>query len=219
MRPPPRAGSETLFVDGSAGRIETVIDLPASQSAGPALRGVALIAHPHPLFGGTLDNKVVQTLAKTFAELGYAAIRSNFRGVGDTDGVHDHGEGETADMLTLAAWARSRFAAGSDLPVAAAGFSFGAWIQTRLAERMKLQRLVLVALPAGFVSDGRSYTTGTVPADSIVIHGEQDETVPLANVLDWARPQPLAISVIPGADHFFHRKLKLIRTIIQGQWK
>jgi alpha/beta superfamily hydrolase len=217
MRPTIRAGSETLFVDGAAGRIETVLDLPAAGET--ALRGIALIAHPHPLFGGTLDNKVVQTLAKTFAELGYAAVRSNFRGVGETEGTHDHGEGETDDMLTLAAWARARFDVRGMLPVAAAGFSFGAWIQTRVAERLALQRLVLVALPAGFVSDGRSYTTGSVASDTIVIHGEQDETVPLANVFDWARPQDIAISVIPGADHFFHRKLKLIRSIIQGQWR
>lgn len=216
MRPTLRAGSETLAVAGAAGRIETVLDLPADPALQASPRGIALIAHPHPLFGGTLDNKVVQTLAKTFAELGYVAIRSNFRGVGDTEGAHDHGDGETGDLVTLARWARERF---GDLPVAAAGFSFGAWVQTRVAERMPVQRLVLVALPAGFVSDGRSYTTGPVAADTIVIHGDEDDTVPLKNVLDWARPQDLPVSVIPGADHFFHRKLKVIRAIIVGQWK
>jgi uncharacterized protein len=193
MRPALRSGAATLFVDGAAGRIETVLDLP---DEGRALRGIALVAHPHPLFGGTLDNKVVQTLAKTFAELGYAAVRS---------------------MLMLASWARTRF--DSTLPIVAAGFSFGAWIQTRVAERIAVERLVLVAPPAGFVTDGRHYTTGKVAANTIVIHGEQDETVPLANIFEWARPQDIAITVIPGADHFFHRKLTLIRSIIQGQWR
>ena len=217
MRPPTRAGTETLFVDGAAGRIEAVLDLPTPDfsAARRAPRGIALVAHPHPLFGGTLDNKVVQTLAKTFAELGYVAVRSNFRGVGDSEGTHDHGEGETADILGLAAWAQGRF---GELPVAIAGFSFGAWVQTRVAARIPVERLVLVALPAGFVSDGRSYTTGSVAENTIVIHGEQDDTVPLTNVFAWARPQGIAITVIPGADHFFHRKLKLIRSIILGQW-
>ena len=213
MLPALRSGAEALCVDGAAGRIEIVLDLP---NEGRALRGIALVAHPHPLFGGTLDNKVVQTLARTFAELGYAAVRSNFRGVGDTDGAHDHGDGETEDTLTLANWAHTRF--GSTLPVVAAGFSFGAWIQTRVAERIAIERLVLVAPPAGFVSDGRHYTTGKVAANTLVIHGEQDETVPLANIFEWARPQDIPITVIPGADHFFHRKLTLIRSIIQGQW-
>ncbi len=213
MRPPVRAGTESLFVSGAAGRIETVVNPPASEANGP--RGIALVAHPHPLFGGTLDNKVVQTLAKTFAELGYASVRANFRGVGDSEGVHDRGEGEMDDVLTLVAWARARY---GDLPLALAGFSFGAWIQSRVAERLPVERVVLVALPAGFVADGRSYTTGPVPADTIVIHGEQDETVPLANVFDWARPLNIPITVIPGADHFFHRKLNLIRSIILAQW-
>lgn len=219
-------GAQTFFVDGAAGRIETVLDLPdpspapqgaaASTQGAPNIRGIALIAHPHPLFGGTLDNKVVQTLARTFAELGYAALRSNFRGVGDTEGEHDGGRGETDDMLTLMQYATQRF---GQLPVAAAGFSFGAWVMTQLAARTAIERMVLVGLPAGFVSDGRGYETGTVPADTLVIHGEKDDTAPLANLFDWARPQELAVSVIPGADHFFHRKLALIRAIIKGQWR
>ena len=218
-----RAGAERFFVSGAAGRIETVLDLPdsggaqaAPQGAPAGLRGIALIAHPHPLFGGTLDNKVVQTLAKTFAELGYAALRSNFRGVGDTEGAHDHGDGETEDLLALAGYARERF---GRLPVALAGYSFGAWVQTRVAGRMAAERLALVGLPTGFVSDGRRYTTGTVPPDTIVIHGEKDDTAPLANVFDWARPQDLPVTVIPGADHFFHRNLLLIRSVIKGQWR
>jgi alpha/beta superfamily hydrolase len=176
--------------------MEVVIDHPAET---PAPRGLALVAHPHPLFGGTLDNKVAQTLARTYTELGYIAIRPNFRGVGASEGEHDHGDGETDDLVRIAGWAQERFGA---LPIALAGFSFGAYVQTRVAPRIKAERLVLVG----------------VPADTIVIHGELDETAPLANALDWARPQDLPVVVVPGADHFFHRRLHILRAIIKGQW-
>lgn len=209
-RPAARPGERVLFT-GGAGEIEAVIDAPAQ-----APRGIALIAHPHPLFGGTLDNKVVQTLAKTFVELGWVAVRPNFRGVGATEGAHDHGDGETEDMLAVARQTTERF---GELPLALAGFSFGAFVQTRVAKRITPHRLVLVAPPAGLVSAGRSYATETVPADTLVIHGEQDETVPLANVFDWARPQELPVVVIPGADHFFHRRLHLIKRIVKGAWR
>jgi len=205
-----RAG-ERLFFEGGAGRIETAIDAPAG-----AARGVALVAHPHPLFGGTLDNKVVQTLAKSFVELGWVAVRPNFRGAGASEGEHDHGEGETEDMVALAHALSPRH---PGLPFALAGFSFGAFVQTRVARRVPVRRLVLVAPPSGMVTGGRKYVTEDVPPDTIVIHGEQDETVPLANVFDWARPQELPIVVIPGADHFFHRRLHLIKNIVKGAWR
>jgi len=211
-RPPTRPG-ERVFLEGNTGRIESVIDAPAAPH-GP--RGIALVAHPHPLYGGTLDNKVVQTLAKTFVQLGWVAVRPNFRGVGATEGVHDHGAGETEDMIAVAHQAGERF---PGLPLVLAGFSFGAFIQTRVAKRLTVHRLVLVAPPSGLVGGGRSYVTEDVPADTIVIHGEQDQTVPLANVFEWARPQELPIVVIPGADHFFHRRLHLIRNIVKGAWR
>ncbi|OGA33892.1 MAG: alpha/beta hydrolase [Betaproteobacteria bacterium RIFCSPLOWO2_12_FULL_64_23] len=181
-----------------------------------APRGVALIAHPHPLFGGSLDNKVAQTLAKTFIELGYIALRPNFRGVGASAGEHDEGRGEADDLLAILDYARTRFHAQS--PVLA-GFSFGAYVQTLVARRAAPERMALVGVAAGLVSGGRSYTAEAVPADSIVIHGELDETVPLANVLAWARPQELPVIVVPGADHFFHRRLNLIKSIIKGAWQ
>jgi alpha/beta superfamily hydrolase len=192
--------------------MEVVIDHPAET---PAPRGLALVAHPHPLFGGTLDNKVAQTLARTYTELGYIAIRPNFRGVGASEGEHDHGDGETDDLVRIAGWAQERFGA---LPIALAGFSFGAYVQTRVAPRIKAERLVLVGVPDGLVTGGRTYKTENVPADTIVIHGELDETAPLANALDWARPQDLPVVVVPGADHFFHRRLHILRAIIKGQW-
>jgi alpha/beta superfamily hydrolase len=178
--------------------------------------GVALIAHPHPLFGGSLDNKVVQTLAKTFVELGYVALRPNFRGVGASAGKYDEGRGETDDLLAVLDYARARFHAAA--PVLT-GFSFGANVQTLVAHRTAPQRMALVGVTAGFASGGRNYTAEPVPADSIVIHGELDQTVPLANVLAWARPQELPIVVVPGADHFFHRRLHIIKNIIKGAWR
>jgi uncharacterized protein len=197
--------AEHVFIDGGAGRIETLVDLPEGKP-----RGAALVAHPHPLYGGTLDNKVAQTLAKTFVELGYASLRPNFRGVGQSEGVHDEGRGETEDMLLVAAHAARTF---GELPLVLAGFSFGAAVQTQVAQRTKPLRVVLVGIAAG------RFPSETVQADSIVIHGELDETVPLAAVMDWARPQQLPVVVIPGADHFFHLKLNLIKNIIKGSWK
>lgn len=178
--------------------------------------GVALVAHPHPLFGGSLDNKVAQTLARVMTDLGSVAIRSNFRGVGQTAGVHAEGEGETDDLVDLAAWGQARF--GADLPLYLCGFSFGAYVISRVASRVQARRLVLVGMASGLVRAGRSYTAPAVPPDTIVIHGENDETVPLANVLDWARPQDLPVVVAPGCDHFFHRKLHIIRNIVTNCW-
>ncbi len=209
---------ERLLLDGAAGPIETVIDHPDEAVApiphGP--RGIALVAHPHPLFGGNLDNKVAQTLSRTFTELGYIAVRPNFRGVGASAGGHDHGNGEADDMAAVVTQVRDRC---GDLPLALAGFSFGAFVQTHVARRVTPERMVLIGLAAGLVAAGRSYALDTVPADTIIIHGENDGTVPLANVLAWAQPQDLPVVVIAGADHFFHRRLHIIRNIIKGQWR
>ena len=196
---------ERIFIKGGAGRIETVVDRPPD-----APRGVALVAHPHPLYGGTLDNKGVQALAKTFVELGYASLRPNFRGVGASEGEHDEGRGETEDLLRVAAHARESL---GELPLVLAGFSFGAAVQTQVAQRTKAHRVVLVGVAVG------RFPSETVPAGSIVIHGERDETVPLAKVLDWARPQELPVVVIPGADHFFHLRLHVIRNIVRDSWR
>jgi alpha/beta superfamily hydrolase len=209
------AAQERLGLEGAAGTIETVIDHPDPAQTTTA-RGIALIAHPHPLYGGSLDNKVAQTLARVFTELGYIAVRPNFRGVGASGGVHDHGNGESDDMVAVVAQMRARC---GELPVALAGFSFGAFVQTHVATHVTPERMVLIGLAAGLVAAGRNYALEGVPADTILIHGEKDETVPLANVLDWAQPQELPVVVIPGADHFFHRRLHIIRNIIKGQWR
>ncbi len=207
---------EHVFLDGPDGRIEVFVE------PHEAVSGIALIAHPHPLFGGTADNKVVTTLAKAFRELGCATLRPSFRGVGGSEGEHDHGVAETEDLLAVHAYARGRF--GSELPVYLAGFSFGAYVVARLAKRLRdagdpAARLVLVGTASGFIEGLRQYETEAVPSDTIVIHGAKDETVPLDNVLAWAEPMNLPVTVIPGADHFFHRRLHIIRDIIQRQWR
>ena len=199
-----RASTRRELVAGPAGRIECAIDVPDQP------QGVALIAHPHPLFGGTLDNKVVQTLARTFVDLGYAAVRANFRGVGATDGVHDEGRGELEDLAAVLAHAQAEF---GNAPPVLAGFSFGSFVQTHLAQRVAPERMVLVGVAV------KRFDARPVPANTLVIHGEVDETVPLADVLDWARPQDLPVIVVPGADHFFHQKLSVLRSIVQSNWR
>jgi alpha/beta superfamily hydrolase len=199
-----------ISIPGAAGAIEVAIDRPQDAAA----RGLAVIAHPHPLFGGTLDNKVVQTLARAFVALGYVAARPNFRGVGASAGVHDEGRGE-ADDLVVVAQALQREHGLSELVLA--GFSFGGVVQTHVAGRLRdagtpASRIVLVA-PG--VTRGVSLP---VPSDTLVIHGETDETVPLSAVIDWARPQQLPIVVIPGADHFFHHRLTLIKDLVIAAW-
>lgn len=206
---------EKVHYDGPAGSIELIVENPG------APRGIALICHPHPLFGGMNTNKVVQTLARTFTQLGYVALRPNFRGVGESAGTHDDGRGETDDMLIVLAEAKRRY---GDLPVALGGFSFGAYVQTRVAEALAeahhpAQRLVLVGTAAGHVEGARQYATKAVANDTIVIHGSVDETVPLANVLAWAEPLNLPVIVVPGADHFFHRRLNIIRDIVTRAWR
>ncbi len=196
----PRA-AERLAIAGPAGPLEVAINVP-----GEAPVGLALVAHPHPQQGGTLDNKVVQTLAKTFVALGYAAVRFNFRGVGQSAGAFDDGVGETADALAALAHGRARF--GAALPLALAGFSFGTFVQTRVAQSVDFERLVLVAPAVG------RFTIGSVPPETIVIHGEEDDVVPLADVFAWARPQALPLIVFPGCGHFFHGRLVQLQQVV-----
>jgi uncharacterized protein len=189
-----RPRDERLLLRGAAGNIETVIGDPGEERR----QGLALIAHPHPLYGGTLDNKVVQTLARAFFAQGYVVVRTNFRGVGASDGVFDEGRGETEDWLLVAQQMQQRF---GQLPLMLAGFSFGSFVQAQVAQRLSPKRLVLVG-PAV-----NRFPMQHVDPATLVIHGEEDDVVPLRDVLDWARPQSLPIVVIPGAGHFFHGKL------------
>jgi uncharacterized protein len=192
---------------GPAGIVEALRDEPM---AGVALRGVAVIAHPHPLFGGTMDNKVVQTLARAFVQAGWVALRFNFRGVGASEGAHDEGRGELDDMVAVAA------SQAPDGPLALAGFSFGSFVAAGAVERLwplrAIEKIVLVGTAA------QKFQVPALPAEAhdraLVIHGEQDDTVPLAAVMDWARPQSLPVTVVPGGGHFFHGQLPLLKSLV-----
>ena len=204
------AQTQNFFITGSAGALECKLDLPSENTP----RGIALIAHPHPLYGGTMDNKVAQTLARTFVALGYASARMNFRGVGASAGVHDAGNGETDDMEVLHDYMLANY---PGLPVALSGFSFGTYVQAQLQQRLTArgtaaERLALIGTAAG------KWSLPDVPANTILIHGEQDDTITLTEVMDWARPQDLPVIVIPGADHFFHRKLHHIKQLVIALW-
>jgi len=169
------------------------------------------LCHPHPLHGGTLDNTIVQTLARTFVALGYTAVRFNFRGIGASAGQWDHGVGEVDDALAVIHGFR-----GLHQPLVLGGFSFGGYVASQAAARLPAdqaaERLVLVG-PAV-----QTFDTAPVPADTLIIHGEADEVVPLAAVFDWARPQGLPVTVVPGAGHFFHGQLTLLKHIVTGAW-
>lgn len=199
------AQTETLLQAGPAGALEVAIDRPAD-----APRGTAVIAHPHPLFGGTLSNKVVQTLARACVATGWTAVRFNFRGVGQSAGVYDDGRGELDDLLSVVQ------AQAGQGPLVLAGFSFGAFVTShavaRLAAERELAQVVLVGTAAS-----RFEVAPVAPelhARTLVIHGEADDTVPLASVMDWARPQSLPVTVVPGGGHFFHGQLPLLRDLV-----
>ena len=215
------AAVERIRVAGAAGDIEVAASIPE------APRALAVIAHPHPLYGGTMDNKVVTTVAKAFAERGAAAFRLNFRGVGATAGTHDEGRGETEDCLAVIAHARATI--GDHLPVWLAGFSFGGAVAVRASARTDFQHLVLVA-PAfrrltgeglGAPPDPRDPELGAegrhTHANTLIVHGDRDETVLLQDSIAWATPRDVPIVVVPGADHFFHRKLHIVRDAV-GRW-
>lgn len=194
-------------VAGPAGDIECAIDHPPEGRP----RGVAVLCHPHPLHGGSLDNKVVQTLARSLVQLGYTSVRFNFRGIGASQGRWDEGRGEIDDALAVVAAHRV-----AGLPLVLGGFSFGAYVASQAAVRLvdgaQAERLVLVG-PAVV-----NFATAAVPQDTLVVHGELDEIVPLAAVLDWARPQALPVVVVPGSGHFFHGQLPLLKQIVTGAW-
>ncbi len=202
------SSTQKIQIAGPAGVIEGLIDEPVDQPAA-AWRGTAVIAHPHPLFGGTMDNKVVQTLARAFVQTGWRAVRFNFRGVGASEGVHDHGQGELQDLLAVVGHAAPQ---GS---LALAGFSFGAFVTSHALAALAGRdpaKVVLVGTAAS------RFTVAPVAPDfhdrTLVLHGEQDDTVPLADVMNWARPQSLPVTVVPGGGHFFHGQLPLLRGLV-----
>jgi len=190
---------------GEAGAIEGLLDQPEGAS-----RGVAVVAHPHPLFGGTMDNKVVQTLARAFVQCGWTVARFNFRGVGASEGVHDAGAGEARDFLSVVAHVAPTGA------LAIAGFSFGSFVASHaiqsLWEKRDIEKIVFVGTAT------ERLAVADVPAalheKTFIVHGEQDDTVSLASVMDWARPQSLPVMVVPGVGHFFHGQLPLLKSLV-----
>jgi uncharacterized protein len=206
--------TERRLLAGPAGQIEVVIDRPGEADAPPG--GVGFVGHPHPLYGGTLDNKVAATLARAFVGAGLLAVRPNFRGVGATEGQHDDGRGETEDFLHLVRTRSDWLGVDTSVPLVLSGFSFGSFVAAQAGtalhqQSVPLRGLVLVGTAAG------KWPMPQVVAfapDALLIHGEHDETIPLAAVLDWARPQELPVVVLPGADHFFHRRLSPLKQLV-----
>jgi alpha/beta superfamily hydrolase len=200
------SATQSLSLKGEAGVIEAVLDKPSEGS----IHGTAVIAHPHPLYGGTLQNKVVQTLARAFVQCGWQAVRFNFRGVGASSGVYDEGRGEARDMLSVIQQL------APDGSLALAGFSFGAFVTSHvvqaLAPARSPEKLVLVGTAASRF--GVAPIATDLHENTLVLHGEQDDTVPLSSVMDWARPQSLPVTVIPGGEHFFHGQLPLLKALV-----
>ena len=203
------AQTERLSLLGAAGVIEAVRDA-AAVPAGAAARGVAVIAHPHPLFGGTLDNKVVQPLARALVQCGWTAVRFNFRGVGASAGTHDQGRGELEDFLAVVEQVAPTGA------LALAGFSFGAFVTSHALAALWPQRHVEQVVLVGTAAS--RFDVAPVPPEAhlrtLVVHGEQDDTVALSDVLNWARPQVLPVTVVPGGGHFFHGQLPLLKNLV-----
>lgn len=200
-----RTTLQQVFINGSAGKLETVLAEPEN-----GRRGLAVIAHPHPLYGGTMDNKIVHTLFNTLLKLGFICAKFNFRGVNNSTGAHDHGIGEIDDVVAVAETIRNQFTDYSDTLVLA-GFSFGGAIQIHAAKRLNPQHLILVA-PS--VANLNAPPVTQFCENTLIIQGDQDDIVPLQTVLTWAAPQSLPVTVVPGAEHFFHGNLLIIKSIV-----
>jgi alpha/beta superfamily hydrolase len=209
---PPRA--ERLRLPGPAGQIEALLELPAGEP--PADGGVphrfGVVCHPHPLYGGTLDNKVVYTVARAFLELGVPAIRFNFRGVGGSAGRYDEGSGETEDVLAVIGYGRERWPGASPW---LAGFSFGGAVAVRAAGQARPERLVAVAPGVTRVAmEG----VASPACPWLLVQGDADDVIEPAAVLAWAQRQstPPTLRILTGAGHFFHGRLHELRAAVLG---
>lgn len=206
--------TETIFFDGLAGKIECAIDYPDI----PPI-GWALCLHPHPLFSGTNTNKVVTTLSRACVQQGLIALRPNFRGVGQSAGTFDKAHGETLDMLALVAQFIDRYPQYQDMPWVLGGFSFGSAVAAQLLAELQDKQL---SIPKQLILLGTgvwrfSYREVVLPEDTLLIHGEKDDVIPLADTYTWLKDRQLPITIIPDAGHFFHGKLIILKSIIQRQ--
>ena len=197
--------TQKITLQGEAGVIEALRDEPEGLA-----HGVAVVAHPHPLFGGTMDNKVVQTLARAFVQCGWTVVRFNFRGVGASAGVHDAGVGEALDLVRVVEQVAPTG------PLALAGFSFGSFVTSHAMVKLHAQRDIQKVVFVGTAA--QRFTVAPVSDalhdKTLVVHGEHDDTVSLASVMDWARPQCLPVTVVPGGGHFFHGQLPLLKNLV-----
>ena len=200
--------SGSLRLAGPAGVIEAAIQLPKAEDA---RRGVAVIGHPHPPDGGTMNNKVVTTIARALAESGIASVRFNFRGVGHSEGVYDQGRGETLDYLAVAQWLQAQ---RPDDALWLAGFSFGSWVALRAARQLPVRQMIAIAPPVGF----RDFTGVPVPpCPWLVVQGEADDVVDPGKVIAWAEQadNPPTLVRMADAGHFFHGRLVDLRGAIK----
>lgn len=202
--------TEQILLQAKAGQIEIFEDRPES------VKAIAIVTHPHPLMGGNPHHKVPQLIADILVEKGYLVWRPGFRGIGNSEGIHDHGDGESHDIAAVSLALQEKY---PDLPFVAGGFSFGAHVWSKsfhlLADDKRPEKLLLAGLPCGFVRGAVDYQTPELDSDILLIHGEQDDITPLQDVIHWAKPQRHPIVIMPGANHFFTGYLKSLRTVIE----
>lgn len=205
--------TEKIVFQGAAGAVDCVLDYPEG-----APRGWALVLHPHPLYGGARENKIVTTVARACVERGFVAVRPNFRGVGASAGEFDNAVGETADMAALVEQFERAYPEAASGTWVLAGFSFGTAVAAQLHAQRTEQgarapdRLILI----GCAVERFRFREVSVPADTLMVHGEDDEVVPLSEGMEFARVRDLAVTVVPDGSHFFHGKLLVLRQILQN---
>jgi alpha/beta superfamily hydrolase len=197
----------TQLIDGPVGKLEVSV----GEALGEERNAFGVVCHPHPLYGGTMHNKIVTTLAKTFQGMGVTTVRFNFRGVMESQGMFDNGKGELQDLLAVVDWIQSG-RPGKELWLA--GFSFGSYIAAKAATQITTSKLVTVAPP---VQHFPMQNLPPITCPWVLVQGERDDVVPPKEVLEWAearRPQPVIIR-FPEAGNFFHGHLGELRTLIE----
>jgi hypothetical protein len=199
--------SYPVTIPGPAGVLEGKVDC----AVGGEVLGIAVICHPHPLYGGSMHNKVVHTLAKSLAECKYTAVRFNFRGVGDSAGSYDEGIGEADDAMAVADWAMKQQA---DMPVILAGFSFGSFVALQAASKIQTRALITVAPPVRMFD---FENLQGIDCPWLLIQGDQDEVVEVNSVINWVRTlkHPPQLEIVNDSSHFFHGKLIELRSICE----
>lgn len=197
---------QPMLIDGPAGKLELLCEV------GDTAGQVMIICHPHTLHGGTMQNKVVHTLARTATALGMVAIRFNFRGAGNSEGHYDDGRGELDDLIAVVCWAQQQY---PGLAIGLAGFSFGSYVAWQAAATQDVVSLITVAPPVTM------YPFDRLPAPRLpwlLVQGEQDEIIDATAVLDWAgQHDGVEIKALPDCSHFFHRRLAELSTVVE-QW-